>query len=68
VQVAAADGGAHHADDRIGRVLDDGVGHGLDADVSGSVQQGGSHGFNLLQVISDGIRSRLLEVSPCGRG
>jgi hypothetical protein len=39
VQVAAADRRPHHADDRVGRVVDHGVGYVLDADVAGSVHQ-----------------------------
>jgi hypothetical protein len=39
VQVAAADRGAHHAYDRIGRGVDRRVGYVFDADVTGSVHQ-----------------------------
>jgi hypothetical protein len=39
VQVAAADRGAHHADDRVGRGVDRRVGYVCDADVTGSVHQ-----------------------------
>jgi hypothetical protein len=39
VQVAAADRGAHHAHDRVGRGVDRRVGYVGDADVTGSVHQ-----------------------------
>jgi hypothetical protein len=39
VQVTAADRGAHHAHDRVGRGVDRRVGYISDADVTGSVHQ-----------------------------
>ena len=43
VQVGPAHAGVGDADDRVGRLLDDGVGDLLDADVSGPVHDGGEH-------------------------
>ena len=39
VQVAAADRGAHHSYDHVGRSVDRRVGYVFDADVTGSVHQ-----------------------------
>ena len=44
-QVRPADAGGGDAHQRVGRPLDRGVGHVLDPDVAGGVDQGGAHGW-----------------------
>jgi hypothetical protein len=43
-EIAAADGGASHADERVGRLDQAGIGDGFDADVAGAVHDGRAHG------------------------
>ncbi len=43
-QVRAADAGGHDADDRVGVVLQVGVGERVESDVAGGMKNGGSHG------------------------
>ncbi len=49
-QVAAADAGRSDADDGVGGFVEDRVGHGLDAHVSGLVHDGCSHGHQSTSV------------------
>lgn len=51
VQVAAADAGPDDAHERVGRLLQRRVGNVLDADVTGAVHQGGSHGCPPWQMV-----------------
>ena len=48
MQVRAADAGAADAHERVGRVLDRGVGDVDDADVAGAERVGGTHGYRFL--------------------
>ena len=44
VQIGAADPAGGDPDDRVGRLLDRGIRHGVDADVSPAVERDGLHG------------------------